>query len=138
MQMGNPQMEHMPQHQSWGPPQGVPPSGGGGPGYGPNPQYLPPPRQLDNYYQPADLPPMDKQPHHGISAYGREAPMGYPPSNAQTAPSMVTQVTICFLSSFFVPFWVIDKRLLKRSGTENKWPDTFFISKKKYWWYDDL
>ena len=41
MQMGNPQMEHMPppQHQSWGPPQGVPPSGGGGPGYGPTPQY---------------------------------------------------------------------------------------------------
>ncbi|XP_059440277.1 flowering locus K homology domain isoform X2 [Corylus avellana] len=93
MQMGNPQMEHMPQHQSWGPPQGVPPSGGGGPGYGPNPQYMPPPRQLDNYYQPADLPPMDKQPHHGISAYGREAPMGYPPANAQTAPSMVTQLT---------------------------------------------
>ncbi|KAK4596505.1 flowering locus K homology domain-like isoform X2 [Castanea sativa] len=97
MQMGNPQMEHMPppQHQSWGPPQGVPPSGGGGPGYGPTPQYMPPPRQLDNYYPPADLPPpMDKQPHHGISAYGREAPMGvHASSNAQTAPSMVTQVT---------------------------------------------
>ena len=56
MQMGNPQMEHMPppQHQSWGPPQGVPPSGGGGPGYGPTPQYMPPPRQLDNYYPPAE------------------------------------------------------------------------------------
>ncbi|GMY20803.1 flowering locus K homology domain isoform X1 [Fagus crenata] len=96
MQMGNPQMEHMPPpHQSWGPPQGVPPSGGGGPGYGPNPPYMPPPRQLDNYYQPADMPPpMDKQPHHGISAYGRDVPMGvHAPSNAQTAPSMVTQVT---------------------------------------------
>jgi hypothetical protein len=114
MQMGNPQMEHMPPpHQSWGPPQGVPPSGGGGPGYGPNPPYMPPPRQLDNYYQPADMPPpMDKQPHHGISAYGRDVPMGvHAPSNAQTAPSMVTQVTILFpiCSPFF-----IDKRLLKR------------------------
>ena len=111
MQMGNPQMEHMPppQHQSWGPPQGVPPSGGGGPGYGPTPQYMPPPRQLDNYYQPADLPPpMDKQPHHGISAYGREAPMGvHASSNAQTAPSMVTQVTILF-PLFFLLLLIID------------------------------
>lgn len=90
-------MEHMAPHQSWGPPQGVPPSGGGGPGYGPNPQYMPPPRQLDSYYPPADMPPMEKQPHHGISAYGREAPMGlHASSNAQAAPSMVTQVTMFF------------------------------------------
>ncbi|XP_015875416.1 flowering locus K homology domain isoform X2 [Ziziphus jujuba] len=95
MQMASPQVEHMPPHQSWAPPQGLAPNAGGGPGFGHNPQYMPPPRQLDNYYPPADLPPpMDKQPHHGISAYGREAPMGvHGPSNAQSAPSMVTQIT---------------------------------------------
>ncbi|XP_009372165.2 flowering locus K homology domain isoform X2 [Pyrus x bretschneideri] len=97
MQMANPQMDHGPPHQNWGPPQGHPHNAGhGGPGYGPpNPQYMPPPRQLDNYYPPADMPPpMEKQPHHGISAYGREAPMGsHQPSNAQSAPGMVTQIT---------------------------------------------
>ena len=102
MQMANPQMEHVPPHQSWGaPPQGLPQTGGGGPGFGHNPQYMPPPRQqLDNYYPPADMPPppMDKQPHHGILAYGREAPVGvHASSNAQTAPSMVTQVIFCVL-----------------------------------------
>ncbi|KAM1039002.1 hypothetical protein ACFX13_034338 [Malus domestica] len=97
MQMANPQMDHGPPHQNWGPPQGHPHNAGhGGPGYGPpNPQYMPPPRQLDNYYPPADMPPpMEKQPHHGISAYGREAPMGsHQSSNAQSAPGMVTQIT---------------------------------------------
>ncbi|EXB93216.1 Poly(rC)-binding protein 1 [Morus notabilis] len=96
MQMANPQMDHMPPPQSWGPPQGVPPNAGGGPGFGHNPQYMPPPpRQMDSYYPPADLPPpIDKQPHHGILAYGREAPMGvHAPANAQGAPSMVTQIT---------------------------------------------
>ncbi|XP_015576569.1 flowering locus K homology domain isoform X2 [Ricinus communis] len=95
MQMQNPpHMEHMPPHQSWGPPQGIPPNAGGGPGYG-NPQYMPPPRQIENYYPPADLPPpMEKQPHQGISAYGREAPMGvHGSSNSQAAPSMITQIT---------------------------------------------
>ncbi|KAL5837756.1 hypothetical protein ACOSQ3_014925 [Xanthoceras sorbifolium] len=96
MQMPNPPMEHMPSHhQSWGPPQGLPPNASGGHGYGPTPQYMPPPRQVDNYYPPADMPPpMEKQPHQGISAYGREAPMGvHASSNAQSAPSMITQVT---------------------------------------------
>uniref|UniRef100_A0A6M2ES05 K Homology domain-containing protein n=1 Tax=Populus davidiana TaxID=266767 RepID=A0A6M2ES05_9ROSI len=95
MQMSNPSMEQMPPHQSWGPPQPLPPNHGGGPGYGQNPQYMPPPRQLDNYYPPADMPPlMEKQPHQGISAYGREAPMGsHASSNAQAAPSMITQIT---------------------------------------------
>nr|CAB3498610.1 unnamed protein product [Digitaria exilis] len=65
-----------PQHwgppQPWGPPQNLPP---GGPGYGGNPQFLPP-RPQDNYYPPPDVPPVpvEKQPHYGISAYGREAP----------------------------------------------------------------
>ncbi|CAK7341013.1 unnamed protein product [Dovyalis caffra] len=94
MQMANPPMEQMPPHQSWGPPQPLPPNPVGGPGYGPNSQYMPPPRQLDNYY-PADMPPpMEKQPHQGISAYGREVPMGgHASSNAQAAPSMITQIT---------------------------------------------
>ncbi|KAJ4968590.1 hypothetical protein NE237_015291 [Protea cynaroides] len=90
MQMPNSQMDHnMPPHQSWiPPPQGFAPNVGGGPGYGANPQYMPPPRQHDNYYPPADMPPMDKQPHQGLSAYGREAPMG-----AQQPPPIITQVT---------------------------------------------
>lgn len=93
MQMPNPQMDHMPPPQSWGPPQGLPPSGG--PGFGHNPQYMPPPRQAESYYPPADLPPpMEKQPHQGISAYGREAPVNvHGSSNAQSTPSMITQVT---------------------------------------------
>ncbi|MBA0852344.1 hypothetical protein Goshw_004171 [Gossypium schwendimanii] len=95
MQRSNHQMDHMPPHQSWGPPQGVPPNASGGSGYGHNPQYMPPSRQMDNYYPPADMPPhMEKQPHQGISAYGREVPMGaHGSSNPQNAPSMITQVT---------------------------------------------
>ncbi|KAE8712161.1 Flowering locus K-like proteiny domain [Hibiscus syriacus] len=93
MQRSNHQMDHMPPHQSWGPPQGVPPNASGGAGYG-HTQYMPPPRQHDNYYPPADMPPhLEKQPHQGISAYGREAPMGHGSSNPQNAPSMITQVT---------------------------------------------
>ncbi|KAK6915392.1 K Homology domain, type 1, partial [Dillenia turbinata] len=99
MQMPNPPMEHMPPlppSHSWGPPQVMPPNAGGGPGYGPNPQYMPPPRQMDNYYAPPEMPPppMEKQPHQGISAYGREAQTNVlPTSNAQAAPSVITQVT---------------------------------------------
>ncbi|KAA8544882.1 hypothetical protein F0562_019723 [Nyssa sinensis] len=106
MQMPNAQMEHMPPPQSWGPPpQAFPPNAGGGPGYGANPHFMPPPRQLDNYYPPADMPPpLEKQPHQGISAYGREAPIGvHASSNAhahthththsQPASSVITQVT---------------------------------------------
>ncbi|KAL8171091.1 hypothetical protein V2J09_022895 [Rumex salicifolius] len=99
MQMQNPSShmeQHMPPHQpSWGPPHGIP-SNAGGPGYGSGPQYMPPPpRQHDNYYPPADMPPSaDRQPHHGISAYGREPTLGVQaPSNPQSAPSMITQVT---------------------------------------------
>ncbi|XP_061340428.1 flowering locus K homology domain [Gastrolobium bilobum] len=96
MQMANPHhVEHIPPHQSWGPPQGLPPNAGGGPGFGPT-QYMPPPRQLDSYYPPAEMPPppVDKQPHHGISAYGRDASIGvHASSNTQSAPSIVTQIT---------------------------------------------
>lgn len=102
--MQNPPMEHMPPHQSW-PPQPLPPNAVGGPAYGQAPQYLPPPRQLDNYYPPADIPPpMEKQPHLGISAYGRDAPMGgHASSNAQAAPSMITQVIFIFLFVSYLP-----------------------------------
>ncbi|CAL0301809.1 unnamed protein product [Lupinus luteus] len=101
MQMANSRGHHVeqhmpPPHQSWGPPQGLPhPNAGGGPGFGPTPQYMPPPRQLDSYYpQPEMPPPVEKQPHHGISAYGRDASMGvHAPSNTQSAPSVVTQIT---------------------------------------------
>ncbi|XP_057439521.1 flowering locus K homology domain isoform X1 [Lotus japonicus] len=89
-------VEHMPPHQSWGPPQGLPPNAGGGPGFGPPPpQYMPPPRQHDNYYPPAEMPPpVDRQPHYGISAYGRDASVGvHASSNTQSAPSIVTQIT---------------------------------------------
>ena len=41
MQTANPHhAEHMPPHQSWGPPQGLPPNVGGGPGFGPPSQYM--------------------------------------------------------------------------------------------------
>ncbi|KAL6989451.1 hypothetical protein U1Q18_015200 [Sarracenia purpurea var. burkii] len=102
MQMPNPQMEHLPPPQTWGPPQswGPPPqafpqNAGGGLGYGANPPYMPPPRQLDNYYPQTDMPPpLEKQPHQGISAYGREAPMNvHSSSNAQPPSSVITQVT---------------------------------------------
>ncbi|GAU11668.1 hypothetical protein TSUD_334800, partial [Trifolium subterraneum] len=99
MQMANNHhMEHIPvppPHQSWGPPQGLPPNAGGGPGFGPTPQFMPPPRQVDNYYPPAEMPPpLDKQPHHGITAYGRDASVGvHTSSNTQSAPSIVTQIT---------------------------------------------
>ncbi|KAL8166433.1 hypothetical protein V2J09_007932 [Rumex salicifolius] len=105
MQMQNPNshMDHMPPpHQpSWGPPpHGIPPNAGGAPGYGPGPgpqshYNMPPPRQHDNYYPPPEMPPQaERQPHHGISAYGREPAMGVQASaNPQSAPTMITQVT---------------------------------------------
>lgn len=95
MQAPSNPIEHMPP-QPWGPPHGFPPSASGPHGYGPNPGYMPPPpRQLDNYYPPAEMPPPpDRQPHQGISAYGREPPIGvHASSNAQPAQSMITQVT---------------------------------------------
>lgn len=108
MQMANPHhhVEHIPPQQSWGPPQGLPPNAGGGPGFGPTPQYMPPPppRQFDSYYPPVEMPPpVDKQPHQGISAYGRDASIGvHAPSNTQSAPSMVTQVLFLFQICFLV------------------------------------
>ncbi|KAM3378406.1 flowering locus K y domain [Capsicum galapagoense] len=96
MQMPNPPVEHMPPPQSWGPPpQAFPPSAAGGPGYGSSPHFMPPSRQHDSYYPPPDMPPpMEKQPHQGISAYGREAPMSmHSSSNNPAAPSLVTQIT---------------------------------------------
>ncbi|KAK4379105.1 hypothetical protein RND71_000967 [Anisodus tanguticus] len=96
MQMPNPPVEHMPPPQSWRPPpQAFPQSAAGGMGYGNSPHFMPPSRQHDSYYPPADMPPsMEKQPHQGISAYGREAPMSmHSSSNNPAAPSLVTQIT---------------------------------------------
>lgn len=91
MQMPNSQMENIPPPQHWGPPQGLPPN----PGFGPNQPFMPPQRQFDSYYPPpSELPPIEKQPHQGISAYGRDATMGaHPPSNSQPAQTVITQVT---------------------------------------------
>ncbi|KAE8720962.1 Alba DNA/RNA-binding protein [Hibiscus syriacus] len=91
MQKSNSRMDHMPPHQTWGPPQGVPQNASGGAGFGHNPQYMLPPWQLDNYYHP-DMPLTDKQPHQGLSAHGREAPMGAHGSSNLNAASMITKV----------------------------------------------
>ncbi|GAB4836026.1 hypothetical protein Ancab_000944 [Ancistrocladus abbreviatus] len=97
MQTPNTHMEHIPPQPTWGPPpHGLPPNIGGGPGYGHGPQYMPPPRQYDNYYPPGDMPPVDRQPHQGISTYGREPPVGVhaaPNPQQQPAPGMITQIT---------------------------------------------
>ncbi|KAK1295642.1 hypothetical protein QJS10_CPB15g01945 [Acorus calamus] len=93
MPMPKPQMEqNMPPPQHWGPPpQGFPNPGGSG--FGGNPQFMPP-RQHENFYPPPDLPPMDKPAHPGVSAYGREPPMGiHSSSNAQAPQPVITQVT---------------------------------------------
>ncbi|GAB4855380.1 hypothetical protein Ancab_024002 [Ancistrocladus abbreviatus] len=97
MQTPNTHMEHMPPQPTWAPPpHGFLPNMGGAPGYGHGPQYMPPPRQYDNYYPPSDMPPPDRQPHQGISTYGREPPgVSYAASNSQQqpAPGMITQIT---------------------------------------------
>ncbi|KAK6143313.1 hypothetical protein DH2020_023661 [Rehmannia glutinosa] len=96
MQTPNSHMEHMPPAQPWGPPpQSFQPNAPGGPGYGATPHFMPPPRQFDNYYPPADMPPPpEKQPHQGISAYGREAPMPVHSSSGQSASSVITQIPL--------------------------------------------
>ncbi|CAL5425130.1 unnamed protein product [Camellia sinensis] len=95
MQMPNAQAnQNIPPHQTWGPPpQGFPMNAGVGPGFMPNPQYMPPPRQFDNYYPPADMPPLDKQPRQGPPAYGRDASMGVHTTIA--APAQQSVVTKC-------------------------------------------
>ncbi|KAL6514894.1 hypothetical protein OROGR_020473 [Orobanche gracilis] len=95
MQTTNSHMEHMPPAQPWGPPpQSFPPNAPAGSGYGASPHFMPPPRQYDNYYTPADMPPAsEKQPHQGISAYGREASMPVHSSASQPASSLITQVS---------------------------------------------
>ncbi|XP_020095789.1 flowering locus K homology domain [Ananas comosus] len=87
MSMPNMHMEppNMPPHQPWVPPQALPP----------NPRFMPP-RPHDNFYPPPDLPPMEKQPHYGVSTYGREAPPvggGAHSSTNQQAPPTASQVT---------------------------------------------
>ncbi|KAL5702036.1 hypothetical protein ACHQM5_027305 [Ranunculus cassubicifolius] len=78
-----------------GPGYGAPNAGGGAPGFGPpNPGYMMPPRQHENFYPPADLPPMEKPPHQGLSMYGRDASsMGGGGIQPQTPASIIMQVT---------------------------------------------
>lgn len=84
-----PAPQHWDPPQPWGPPPNLPP---GGPGYGGNPRFMPP-RLQDNYYPP-DAPPMEKQPHYAISAYGCEAPpSGVSASGNQPPPHVSSQVT---------------------------------------------
>uniref|UniRef100_A0A0A9D0V4 K Homology domain-containing protein n=1 Tax=Arundo donax TaxID=35708 RepID=A0A0A9D0V4_ARUDO len=91
-----PREQPMPPPQPWGPPPpwGHPPNlPPGGPGYGGNPQFMPP-RPQDNYYPPPDVPPVEKQPHYGISSYGRDAPpSAAPPSGNQHQTHGSSQVT---------------------------------------------
>ena len=77
----------------YGGPQGFGMNSGAGHGFPPNPQYAPPPRQFDNYYPPADMPPIEKQPRAGRPVYGGggDMPMGTQP-NMQPHQSMVTKV----------------------------------------------
>ncbi|KAK3149951.1 hypothetical protein QOZ80_3AG0225260 [Eleusine coracana subsp. coracana] len=84
----------MPAPQHWGPPQpwGPPNPPPGGPGYGGNPQFMPP-RPQDNYYPAPDVPPIEKQPHYGISAYGREAPPIGVSAAGNQPPHLGSQVT---------------------------------------------
>jgi len=103
----NQNVPHGPPHQPWGPPQGFPapgPVSGGGPAFPPNPQYMPPSHNYDNYYPPADLPPMDKHLHQGPApAYGRDTSMGIHSSSVQPQQSVVTKVS-------FLPSLTISER----------------------------
>ncbi|WOK97126.1 hypothetical protein Cni_G05834 [Canna indica] len=92
MSMSNIHMEqNMPPPQPWNHPQGLPPNAAIGSGYGGNSQYIP--RLHDNFYPPPEFPPVEKQPHHGISMYGQNGPpMGVHSSANQQAPP-ISQVT---------------------------------------------
>ncbi|KAK3140148.1 hypothetical protein QOZ80_5AG0396700 [Eleusine coracana subsp. coracana] len=82
----------MPPPQPWGPPApwGHPPNmPPPGPGYGGNPQFMPP-RPQDNYYPPPEMPPVEKQPHYGISSYGHDAPPNAPNQPQTHGSSQVT------------------------------------------------
>lgn len=96
MQMPDVRVNHnVPPRQTWvPPPQGFPASGGGGPAFAPNHQYMPPAHHYDNYYPPANLPPMDKQFHQGPPpAFARDASTGIHSSSAQPQQSVVTKVS---------------------------------------------
>lgn len=84
---------NVPPHQPWGP-QGFSAPGGGAPAYPPNPQYMPSQHNYDNYYPPADMPPIDKHMHQGPpSAYARDASLGIHSSGGQPQQSGGTKVS---------------------------------------------
>ncbi|XP_038970174.1 flowering locus K homology domain-like [Phoenix dactylifera] len=91
MQMSMPNMhmeQNKPPPQPWVHPQSLP-QNPGGPGYGSNPQFMPP-HLPDNFYPPPGLPPFERQPHHGISAYGQDGPLLRSTPNQQPTISQVT------------------------------------------------
>ncbi|XP_010932391.1 flowering locus K homology domain [Elaeis guineensis] len=89
MSMPNVHMEqNNPPPQPWVHPQSVP-QNPGGPVYGGNPQFMPP-HLPDNFYPPPGLPPFERQPHHGISTYGQDAPFIRSTPNQQPTISQVT------------------------------------------------
>lgn len=94
MQMQMPKVQanqNIPPHQSWGP-QGFPINAGAGPGFATNPQYMQHPRQYDNYYSPAEMPPLDNQ-HRQGPMYGRDASVGAHLSSVQPQQLVATKVT---------------------------------------------
>ncbi|MED6122693.1 hypothetical protein PIB30_042173 [Stylosanthes scabra] len=87
--------KNVPPPQAWGPPppQGFPAPGGGGPAFAPNPQYMPTSHNYDNYYPPADLPPVDNHIQGPPPAYARDTSMGIHSSGAQSQQSGANKVT---------------------------------------------
>lgn len=73
----------------------------GASGFGGNLPFMPPgpPRQHDSYSLSSDLPPLGKQLHQGLPAFGRDVPMRVNLStNAQAPPpQMISQVVCCYL-----------------------------------------
>lgn len=118
MQMQNPRgNQDMPPPMPWAPPQGFPMNAGSGPGFMPNHQYMPPPpHQFDNYYPPADIPPLDKQPRQPPPSYGRDASMGAHTPSMQPQPSIVTKVFVhlphCFNLYFISWIFIFQYHIL--------------------------
>ncbi|KAG2719067.1 hypothetical protein I3843_03G241700 [Carya illinoinensis] len=95
MQMPNVRAnQNVPPHQSWGPPtQAFPISDGAGSGFAPSAQYMQqPPRHNENYYHPAEIPPLDSKHRQGPPMYGRDASLGLRSSIGQPQQPVDTKV----------------------------------------------
>uniref|UniRef100_A0A0C9SAV4 TSA: Wollemia nobilis Ref_Wollemi_Transcript_1791_1926 transcribed RNA sequence n=1 Tax=Wollemia nobilis TaxID=56998 RepID=A0A0C9SAV4_9CONI len=92
--LGNqPQIEENVPPQSWGLNQSNSLPGSGGSGLGNASQYMHSSLQHENYYPPSELPPLDSQPHHGLSMYGRDPSFGGHSLGNQQPTPVITQVT---------------------------------------------